>query len=243
MQKPLHYDWQRNEKRVSICVDLDFHTPEARNNFDWCVEVLVFPPTKKRLALILQNPVRKLNKAAKNCRLVATEAPESGEYTRYIWYGDNEAGANDIKAFCEAQTACEMRCSVKLDAKQKIYEDAFYPTEAAWQTLRNADILELRAREGDNPARPRPVKHTLVFFDDYFRQLFREAARQAGFAIEDTYFDSENAKPCAITLRHISAMNKPELDTATTTLITLAQKYNGDYVGWDAAMHRKVVKR
>lgn len=245
MEKPLTYDWLRDGKVYNVCVDLNMHIHEAKLQLLWSVTLSVQHAEKLSFfqSRAYQKMLSKLDRLCGNGKRVAQETTADNSFSRYVWYVEEEECAAAMKEFCDSQSKSELQCDVRYDPKWQYYYDSFYPGPAQWQTIQNAKLLQLRRREGDDPAQPRPVKHEVYFFDDSARLFFIEAAKQSGFAIEETYFASENTKPCAVTLRHICKMEKQALDKATTCLVNLAEKYTGDYGGWDAAVYRGSMRR
>lgn len=119
------------------------------------------------------------------------------------------------------------------DREWKQYLEVLYPSPEDLQRMGNRDVLEALGKHGDVPHIPRTVEHWLFFRDPENRSACRDALVSMGFTLESEY-EVEGESPHALAISRIQSIEGTLIDQTSIDLMNLAQRFDGDYDGWEA---------
>lgn len=127
------------------------------------------------------------------------------------------------------------------DPGWKKYLDVLFPAPEDLQRIGNQDVLDLLERDQDVHTIPRPVQHWIYFPTPEARNGFRKAASLLGFLISWESVGPIDTATLAygISVTRVQAVTQPELDATVIELLRLAQKFGGDYDGWESPVTTK----
>lgn len=127
--------------------------------------------------------------------------------------------------------------NIREDAAWEAYLSFLYPNEETMEYMRNQKVVMKLQEAGDKLEKKRTVDHWLYFPTIKARDSFVVFAQTNGFKIESTQM-TDNVKSFEL---HISRIDKVDLTSISQLTLLLnreAQKYNGDYDGWETAVIR-----
>ncbi|MFC5864004.1 DUF695 domain-containing protein [Acidicapsa dinghuensis] len=117
------------------------------------------------------------------------------------------------------------------DPEWKQYLDVLYPNLRQFESMANRDVLDALERNGDRHELEREVDYFLYFSSDTGRSLFCDAAEKLGYRVE-LLGKSEGERPFGVQLHRFQSVDQNTIDSIVFELMTLGEKYGGDYDGW-----------
>lgn len=160
----------------------------------------------------------------------------SGRREFYLYAESPEGFSESVMEALGDFPGYEFHLGKENDPAWKQYLDVLFPSPEDLQRIANRDVLDALGRHQDVSAIPRLVQHWIYFPNPEARSRFRKAASSSGFRIE-----SESAAPVdatefsyGISVVRIQAVVQAEIDATVIELLHLAQKFGGDYDGWES---------
>ncbi|NLB62473.1 MAG: DUF695 domain-containing protein [Clostridiales bacterium] len=158
---------------------------------------------------------------------------ETMNIVRYYFYTDNCDNLNLLESMFKNQKRISFDC--RQDDSHSFYTTVLYPSAAKLQTELNREQIFAYKNRGDNVDVPRKINLHMYFASEPLRILFEEEARLSGYAIGEAEFTMEFEQPHGVIVHKISSLNKHEIDSVTTGIIVVAEKYEGVLMFWDSA--------
>ena len=118
------------------------------------------------------------------------------------------------------------------------YLNVLYPSPEELQRIGNRDVLDVMKRNGDSPAIPREVVHWIFFEAAACRSLFRSEIEGLGYRI-DSESEVETATPYSIAVSRTQSIEPDEIDGTVLELFRLAQRFSGEYDGWESPVTKQ----
>jgi regulator of RNase E activity RraB len=109
------------------------------------------------------------------------------------------------------------------------YRNFLYPSDRAWQTIRNRGVLEALEEAGDAPEALRQIDHWAYFPELSAANLFATFAVEEGFNI----YDRHRADDGKYLVRCDRVDRPSEIDDVTLPLYDRAVALGGSYDGWE----------
>jgi regulator of RNase E activity RraB len=116
------------------------------------------------------------------------------------------------------------------------YFNALYPTPYEQQHIGNQWVIDQLEQHGNRAEVPREITHLIYFRDTKGMKKFLKAVKKEGF-VPDTdskEVNEEGYYTCLI--NHTDAVELPIINSVTDYLITLSEKYEGIYDGWETSV-------
>jgi uncharacterized protein (TIGR01619 family) len=120
----------------------------------------------------------------------------------------------------------------QLEADWNQYLNVLYPSPNDLEKIKNGEVLANLKKLGDVHSIPRPVMHWIFFASQVKRSEFCVAVELQGFTVEEQY-SVEGDFPLAVRLTRFQSVEVPRIDEAVLTLRSIAERFGGDYDGWE----------
>lgn len=121
----------------------------------------------------------------------------------------------------------------KKDPEWEQYLDVLYPTEEQFESVKNSSVLAALDEHGDSHNVPREIRHWAYFRSESDRSLFKAEVVKLGFAVDWESHQPGEELPFGITLSKKQPATQQALDASSRELLNLAERFNGDYDGWE----------
>jgi len=129
--------------------------------------------------------------------------------------------------------------NIKADADWKTYRDFLYPNPSTQTWIENNKNLTQLIQSGDSLSYRRPVVFWVYFAKKDDRRGFILAVQPQGYNIDRADFVKDKAYPYQLKLSRTSGVTYGEITRMTELLSKEAQKYNGQYAGWQTRVMSK----
>lgn len=229
-----YYDWEVKGKPAAFQVDLAYEEqPEGCDLLLYCA-VAPLPPNE----VFSAQELSKLAKIEKKLLKLLPQACYVGyihmdTLRQFYFYVNNEEGlAEALDALSMKERKLSVHYGFSPEPNWVTYKELLYPDAAKYQTELNAQQIEWQRRMGDALDKVRKLTLLFAFPSEQDKMLFRESARQNGFAIGDSAFQPELPKPHVLTLYVLTPLEKYKIDSITTRAIRTAEAYYGDLLRW-----------
>jgi uncharacterized protein (TIGR01619 family) len=151
----------------------------------------------------------------------------------FYFYGGTQEGFHDAVASALAEfEGYRFDVGKQEDSLWEQYLNVLYPSPEDSERIKNRDVLDVLENQGDVSTVTREVRHWIYFASEESRALFREAVVQAGFRNV-----SESHTTGDLSFEIVVARSQPVdqkcIDETTIELVRLAQRFDGDYDGWE----------
>lgn len=228
------YDWQYEGKEAAYCVDMTYE-----NELDRLGEVLVTLTCKGKKGTITDGEYRKYeklrDKIVKKLFVTYVGLIESSDAVRFYFYANTHEVGLQIEKIIK-RIANVVACDCCYDKEKNLYKKTLFPDRAKLYTEENRKHINTFAENGDCMHAPRKINFHVFFPSEPLRILFEEQARLSGYAIGDAEFIMEYPLPHGIAVHKICSLNKADIDDATSRLIYIAQKHEGELYFWDCVL-------
>jgi uncharacterized protein (TIGR01619 family) len=148
-----------------------------------------------------------------------------------VFYGPPERGAV-LQAMRELITDRRTYLDVRPDAEWGFYTEFLLPDAERRQWMADRRIIDVLREKGDALATPRSVEHWLYFATAEDRDRFTAAAKELGFAIDDTE-ERDDAPSFVVQLSRDDSVELDHIHDVVMQLHELAAAHGGDYDGWE----------
>lgn len=228
------YDWRYNGVDAEYCVDVSYDGRE-----DELPEVLLSMRCKGGKKGLTESGYRRYeklrDKLIKKCALVYVGLIETREAVYFFFYTES----HDVTA-CIDKIIRHMEDRVSYDCRydreKDMYRNNLIPDAAKLYTEENREHLRMFEKNGDCMTAARRVNFHVAFPSEPLRILFEEQARLSGYAIGVPEYSPEKETAYGVVVYKMLALNKPDMDDATTRIITIAQKHEGKLMFWDCVL-------
>lgn len=161
----------------------------------------------------------------------------NGVRNLYFYLNSDENIDQYIHEVMEAYDDYEYGIGTNIDTDWNFYIDILYPNEFQRLSIKNRKGIDSLVEGGDDLSQPRMVTHWLHFVDEYKMDDFSIKAELSNFEIvKKEHNVNLGSKPFRIEIKRIEQISWASLDDCTFLLSDLAQKYNGEYDGWETTI-------
>jgi len=129
--------------------------------------------------------------------------------------------------------------NIKEDKEWKYYRDFLYPNEETLNYMADQSVLRNLQNAGDNLTKPRQVDHWLYFPTKAKRKECRIELTKSNFKIENEVNNKEGNLPFSLQISRIDYVDIDSIYPITSKLRVLAQKYGGEYDGWETSVEKE----
>ena len=129
---------------------------------------------------------------------------------------------------------------LRKDPQWAIYFNLLFPTDKELAEIRNERVLQGLQDAGDRLNRPRPIDHWIYFPAAAQRDSFLQEARAEGFEPVSMDVRPEAGEyPYSLHIIREDSIHIPYIHSLTWGLRQKAEKYNGNYDGWETVVVRE----
>lgn len=228
------YDWELHGNPAIFQVDLDYEKPPE--GFDFLLYCAAAPLTAGEL--FRTQDANRLARLEKWLLKALPQACYAGyihmdTLRQYYFYVEHNEGLSELMdALSMKERKLSIHHGIKPEPNWVTYWELLYPDAAKYQTEINAQQIEWQRQLGDATDKVRKVTLMLGFPTEQDKVLFRESARQNGFAIGESLFQPELPLPHVLTLFVLTSLDKYSMDSITTRAIRTAEAYSGSLLRW-----------
>lgn len=130
----------------------------------------------------------------------------------------------------------EFECGSKSDPIWAQYLEVLYPGEEDQQRMKNRKVLDVLEQKGDRLNAPRDIRHWIYFRTEDERAGFRSAVLPLEYRVEFEPLSEGAGLPFGLCISRFQSVKPTELNDAVIELFRLAEKYHGDYDGWETEL-------
>ncbi|MBD7963870.1 DUF695 domain-containing protein [Fictibacillus norfolkensis] len=124
--------------------------------------------------------------------------------------------------------------SIEEEEPWSFYYDFLYPNEYHLQQMNNRDLVELLEQENDDLEHPREIQHWIEFQTLKDLKAFEQDIIKEGFKTQDFEQEKNEEGTFSITIIREDGVDYEMIDAVTYLIIETAQKYHGEYDGWES---------
>ncbi|WP_137789296.1 DUF695 domain-containing protein [Bacillus sp. E(2018)] len=124
--------------------------------------------------------------------------------------------------------------SIEEEEPLSFYYEFLYPNEYHLQQMNNRDLVELLEKENDDLEQLREIQHWIEFQTLKDLKAFEQDIIKKGFKTEDFEQKKNEEGTFTITISREDGVDYEMIDAVTYLIIETAQKYNGEYDGWES---------
>ncbi len=155
------------------------------------------------------------------------------------WYGREDADLeNVIRQVMSRFPHLQYEMQTQPDPQWTHYRQLL-PTAAEYRVFLDDQVLHQLREMGDQAEVPRNVDHWVYFPDAESRQQFSQRAQKYGFQVKSQRDDAQRRLPFELVVHHTIPMETAQVHETTLRLLTLAEKFGGQYDGWETSIQRE----
>ena len=122
---------------------------------------------------------------------------------------------------------------IEEDETWEFYHEFLYPNQYQQQHMGNQQVLFSLEEAGDSLEVPRKVDHWLYFHDLKMMKSFIKEVKKHRFAIEEKSKQMDEDGKYFVRISRTDYVDLHSINEVTDLLIEIADKYEGDYDGWE----------
>ena len=115
----------------------------------------------------------------------------------------------------------------------EFYFEVLYPNPYQFQHMGNHSLLEALEDSGDKLEVPRKVEHIILFQKEKMMKRFIKVVKNEGFTIEENSFKTDEEGNYVTCIIRVDSVDYEAIDDLTDLLLEIAEKYEGEYGGWE----------
>ena len=159
-----------------------------------------------------------------------------------IFYSDQEKQKDLIEAadrFIKS-TGYEFEVfSLEEDENWEFYFDFLYPNQYQQQHMGNRSVIDSLEESGDKLEVARKVEHWLYFENIKMLKRFVKAIKKEGFSVEEVSTEMDEEGKYLLSIYRIDFVDFTSINDVTDLLVEVAEKYEGEYDGWETFVINK----
>ncbi|MEL7608748.1 MAG: DUF695 domain-containing protein [Bacillota bacterium] len=232
----LAYDWNIEGQRARFLVNMavEPHAPDPSLPILLYVNCASGDSEQGLLkASELHRIDRITDKIAKKLKLLFVGSIELPEQKQLYYYAPDTESLDRLEAYVSRKRGLFLAADLAKEPKWTTYWNLLYPDAAKYQTILNREIAARLEKNGDYNVAARRVNFMVYFPTEQLRINFSEEARLGGFAVGLPRFRPERECAYGVALHKITALLPEQIDEATTKIIRMAARYEGEMEGWD----------
>ena len=232
----LAYDWsiEGQQARFLVNMAVEKHAPDPS------LPILLYVNCASRdsgRALLNTSELRRIDrltdKIAQKLKLLFVGSIELPEQKQLYFYAPDAESLERLETYLSRKRSLFLTANLAREPQWNTYGNLLYPDAAKYQTILNRETAARMEKNGDNNAATRRVNFIVYFPTEQLRINFSEEARLGGFAVGLPRFGPERERAYGVTLHKITALLPEQIDRATTQIIRMAARYEGELDGWD----------
>lgn len=233
-----------NDKLASIFVNLGLGGEAPIASKPWLLWTWVYfqAPRTDGLSDSKEAPtLYKIEDALSACLSHACRAVPCGRITtegrrEFYFYGETKEGFDQaVSTGMEGFDDYRFDIGSQKDSEWEQYFNVLYPSPEDLQRIANMDLLDVLVQKGDVLSVAREVQHWLYFRSESSRTEFRDAAVAIGYKIV-AESSAKGDLPFAILVVRTQSIEKSTIDATVIELLHLAQRFGGEYDGWETLL-------
>jgi len=236
-----------NDKLASIYLDLALREVAPVDSRPWLLWVWVDMRTPRPDGLSDSDEAPTLYQIegaltatiSASCRATLAGRITTDGRREFYFYGEEKDGFSSVAH--QALSAFEgyrVDLGTEYEPDWNQYLNVLYPNPEELQRIGNRDVLDVMKREGDSQAIPREVMHWIFFETADRRRLFRSEAEALGYRINSEH-EAETSAPYSIAVSRIQSIEQDRIDETVLELLRLAQRFSGEYDGWESPVMKQ----
>jgi hypothetical protein len=156
----------------------------------------------------------------------------------YFYTNISEEKVKQIIDSVIATSGYQLSFRYKEDKTKRYYWEELYPTDEDWQVIKDLDVLDTLAKEGDIKDKAREVEHWAYFPDITPAEKFSQWAIEQKYHILYHGKDDDGIKYLG-KYTHVGTMNLEDISGHTLASFRKARELGGDYDGWETSVERE----
>lgn len=190
-------------------------------------------------AQILDGLETQLNEELEKHSIITPGRITSNGVREYIYYAQQNVMdvliSNCDEVFGQKEYVFEI-IELQEEEPWDFYFNVLYPNQYEQQHIGNQWLSDKLEEHGDRAEVPREITHILYFKDTKEMKKFLKAVKKEGFMpdMDSLELNEDGYYTCLI--NHTEAVELPIINSMTDYLITIAEKYEGIYDGWETSI-------
>jgi uncharacterized protein (TIGR01619 family) len=156
-----------------------------------------------------------------------------GKILSYFYSGKTEKVQNTIDKVEQKFPKYRFEQSSKEEKDWRAYFEVLYPSPFEMQVIQNGRVIENLEEHGDKLEKERQVDHWIYFKSETDRENFIDSIKENGFEIVEKETSSIGDSPFSLQLARVDKADYESVNEYVMYLWQEAQKFNGDYDGWE----------
>lgn len=235
----LAYDWEIEGQRAHFLVNMAVE----KNAPDPAMPILAYvncaPKDAGRLELS-PSERRKIEAVArrieKKLKLLFVGSIILQEQEQLYFYAPDMDAFEALETLVSRERALLLTANLAKEPQWNTYFGLLYPDAAKYQTILNRETAAKLQKTGDKNDAARRVNFMVYFPSEQLRIHFSEEARLSGFAVGQPRFTPERERAYGVVLHKITSLLPEQIDRATTQIIRMASRCEGELDGWDCPL-------
>jgi len=153
----------------------------------------------------------------------------------HLFYAPDGAGlAVVLEAARPALGEYQTEHAAVSDPEWMAYREELYPAPRTRRWMEDRRAVEALASQGDDPHRPRPVRHLAHFATAEAREAFAAEVERLGFSIVERREGGAAPRPFSAAAERSDPVRLGHVHEVAVLLGELAERAGGEYAGWSA---------
>ncbi len=157
----------------------------------------------------------------------------------YFYFGDTILYEKTISEAMVVFPSYTYDYGVKKDIEWESYFEFMYPNPRQFQSIQNRRVIDNLEYNGDPLTKERQVDHWIYFKKQEDRERFLVKIKDKGFQIINQDYDEDNSEfPYMLQIARVDKVDIDSVNDYTLNLWELAERFNGDYDGWETSVEK-----
>ncbi len=164
----------------------------------------------------------------------------NGSKSFYYYLSEKNSADELLKKKKDSSGEINFSWEISDDPEWEFYSDFLYPDYIKLQVTQNEKIFERLIGYGDKLTEARDVEHWLYFRNEEGRkEVIEEIDDERWDELEESYHDNSGEYPYGLYLKCYTAFSREIINEVSSRLVTLAQKNDGYYDGWETFVYKE----
>jgi uncharacterized protein (TIGR01619 family) len=156
----------------------------------------------------------------------------------YFYASNGHVGEACLSSAMVPFAEYEFETGSRSDPEWSAYFGFLFPSRRNYQTILNRRVVDQLEEHGDKHEIEREVCHWINFTSIDGRANFLAATLDLGYERANQFENGEGEHPFGVTVKKAHSVDYPTIDQHVLELFDLAERYNGDYDGWESSVER-----
>ncbi len=154
----------------------------------------------------------------------------------YFYSSTSKNYENEISKIMSKFSGYKFDFGIENDPNWNQYSNVLYPTPEQHQIIQDYNVLATLEKHGDNLTKSRIINHWAYFKNERTKNQFISEADKLGFKVTEgsLTFEKKNEFSYGVTIEREDLVDYKSIVDVTVPLFRLAQKYGGEYDGWES---------